>query len=214
MRFIFVADAEFNNNIPQAITFCDKILQHNLKFKWTTYLNPIPMTEELVLKMKLSGLNNPCISVNSGDNFMQKQFNTNFTIDKVRQVADWFKKYDLSYTVDLIFGGPNETLKSAYQTIDFMEEIKPSVVGMNIGVRLYSNTGLGKSILNKKLETEGKIFGILDNNDNFLLPIFYISDTRIRDFLIEVCQSDPKYNLLGYNDFGGINYNIVQKDNN
>jgi len=212
VKFLFVADAEFNNSIQQAISFCDRILEEKLEFEWTTYLNPVPMTEELVRKLKLSGLRNPCISVNSGDDFMLDQFNSGFNLDDVRKMTEWFHKYDFDFTVDIILGGPNETLESAKKTIKFMEEINPTVVGMNIGVRLYASTGLGKRIINNELETDGKIYGNTDSNDNLFLPIFYISDIRIRDFLKEVCDSDPKYCLLGYNDFGGINYKVAKNE--
>ena len=211
IKFLFLAESEFNSHIQQAISFCDRVIAEELEFEWSAYLNPVPMTEELVQKMKLAGLRNPCVSVNSGDNFMLDQFNVGFTVDSVRRMADWFHMYDLDFTVDIMFGGPGETLESARKTIRVMEEIKPIVVGMNIGVRLYANTKLGKMFLNRELGNNGNIYGKTDNNSDLFWPIFYISDLRTLDFLKEVCDSDPQYRLLGYSAFGGVNYKVTDK---
>jgi hypothetical protein len=51
-----------------------------------------------------------------------------------------------------------------------------------------------------------------ENNDNLYKPIFYISDMRIRDYLKEICDSDPAYRLLGYSGFGGVNYKVAIAD--
>ena len=208
-KFIFVAEAEFNNHLRHAISFCDGILERHLKFSWSTYLNPIPMKEELVKKLKLSGCVNPCVSVESGSDEVLEEMNTGFTVNHIRQMAEWFHKYDLPFTVDLIFGSPNDTMKSAQATIKLMEEIRPAVVGMNLGLRIYANTGFGQKFLRGEYKTDNTVYGCTEDNDDLYKPIFYISDMRIGDYLKEICDSDPAYRLLGYSGFGGVNYKIA-----
>jgi radical SAM superfamily enzyme YgiQ (UPF0313 family) len=211
VKFLFVAEAEFNNHLRHAIAFCDGILERQLEFAWSTYLNPIPMTEELVRKMKLAGCVNPCVSVESGSDEVLEEMNTGFTVNHIRQMAEWFHKYDLPFTVDLIFGSPQDTLKSAQATIRLMEEISPLIVGMNLGLRMYANTGFGQRFLAGHIKREGVLYGYTENNDDLYKPIFYISDLRIGDFLKEVCDSRPEYRLLGYSGFGGVNYKIINE---
>jgi radical SAM superfamily enzyme YgiQ (UPF0313 family) len=208
-RFIFVAEAEFNNHLRHSIAFCDGILERQLKFEWSTYLNPIPMTEELVRKMKLAGCVNPCVSVEHGNDEVLGEMNTGFTVRHIRQMAEWFHKYDLPFTVDLIFGAPGDTVKSAQETIKLMEEIRPSVVGMNLGLRIYANTGFGQRFLAGHYKKEKVIFGYVEENDDLYKPIFYISDLRIGRYLEEICDSRPEYRLLGYSGFGGVNYKVA-----
>jgi radical SAM superfamily enzyme YgiQ (UPF0313 family) len=207
-KFIFVAEAEFNNHLRHAISFCDGILERQLKFEWSTYLNPIPMTEELVRKMKLAGCANPCVSVESGSDEVLEEMATGFTGNHIRRMAEWFHKYDFPFTVDLIFGSPRDTVKSAQATIKLMEEIRPSIVGMNLGLRIYANTGFGRRFLAGHFNNDC-VYGSTENNDDLYKPIFYISDLQIGDYLKDVCDTDPKYRLLGYSGFGGVNYKIA-----
>jgi len=207
--FVFVAEPEFNNHLRHALSFCDGILERNLKFSWSTYLNPIPMREELVKKMKLAGCVNPCVSVESGSDEVLKELDTGFTVNHIRQMAEWFHKYDLPFTVDLIFGSPSDTVKSAQATVKLMEEIKPTVIGMNLGLRIFGNTEFGRRFLKGEYKTDNTVYGNTENNDNLYKPIFYISDMRIRDYLKEVCDADPAYRLLGYSGFGGVNYKVA-----
>jgi len=205
VKFLFVAEPEFNTHLRHANEFCDRVLEEGLKFEWSCYLNPVPLTGDLVRKMKLAGCVKPCISVDSGDDNVLSAFETSFRVEHVRRMADWFHANDFPFTVDMMFGGPGETLDSARMTIDLMEEIRPAIVGMNLGVRIYANTGFGRKFLAKKFPIDGTVYGKTEGNDDLFWPIFYISDMAIGDYLKEVCQGDEKYRLLGYSGFGGIN---------
>ena len=167
------------------------------------------MNEALVRKMKAAGCVQPCVSVVSGVDSVLKNLDTKFTSDNVRRLAEWCHKYDLSFTVDLLFGAPGDTLEGAARTLALMEEIKPSVIGMNVGVRLYGNTRFGRAVQNREVETAGRLRGHVEANDDLFLPIFYVSDDRIEQALQDVCDADTKYRLLGYRSFGGVNYTIT-----
>ncbi len=210
-KFVFVAEPEFNNHLQHCLSFCRGILERSLKFEWTGYLYPIPMTEELVRLMKTSGCVNPCVSVVSGDDGVLRALDNAFTVKDLRRIAEWFHKYDFPFTVDLLFGGPGETVETARRTIALMEEMRPAVVGMNIGVRIYAGTGFAKRLQAGHFETRGKIYGYTEGNDDLFLPAYYISDMAVRDYLMEVCDSDSLYRLFGYSGFGGVNYVAARK---
>jgi hypothetical protein len=210
--FLFVAEPEFNNHLRHALDFCNLLLEENFFFEWTTYLYPAPITEELVRKLKASGCVNPCVSVGAGNDGVLRALDNRFTVAHVRQMAEWFHKYSLPFTVDLLFGGPGDTLATARETISLMEEIQPVVAGMNLGVRLYRNTALGRRFLAGGLDTAGKLYGSVEDNADLFEPIFYISDMRIRDFLMDVCDGNPAFQLLGYSGFAGVNYKAALQE--
>jgi radical SAM superfamily enzyme YgiQ (UPF0313 family) len=210
--FLFIADAEFNNHIRYAEEFCDRILAEGLTFKWSAYLNTIPLTASLVKKMKMAGCVMPCVSVVSGDDHVLQVLDTQFTSKDIRTMGRYFQEADFPYTVDVAFGGPGETLASAQRTVKLLEEINPRVVGMNLGLRLYANTGFGQKVLSGKVPANGHIYGMTENNDDLFFPIFYISDLRVRDYLKDICDSDPRYRLLGYSGFEGINYKTAANE--
>lgn len=214
VEFMFIADAEFNNHLGHAEEFCDRILAEGLKFKWSAYLNTIPLTQSFVNKLKQAGCVMPCVSAVSGDDKVLDVLDTKFTSQDLRKVGEYFQEADFPYTVDLMFGAPYETLASAEQTIKLMDEIKPAFLGMNFGVRLYSNTLLGQKVLAKQVPTDGKIHGTTENNDDFYYPTFYLSDMKVKTYLEEICDSDSKYRLFGYSGFHGVNYKLAQQQNN
>src|SRR5262249_42537833 len=116
--FIFVAEPEFNNHLQHAIDFCDLLLEESFHFTWSSYLYPVPLTEELVHKMKLSGCVTPCVSAVAGDDHVLRALDNQFTVAHLRRMAEWFHKYDLPFTVDLLFAGPLDTLETARRTLD------------------------------------------------------------------------------------------------
>ncbi len=206
--FFYVTEAEFNIHLSHAIAFCQRIIDEELKFSWSTYLNTIPLTEELVRLMKGAGCEVPCISLTYGEDSVLKNLDTNFNTKNIRQLAEWFHKYDMPFTADILFGVPGETLETARQTIALLDEIQPAFVGMNFGVRLWANTRLGREVIAGK--HQGKLYGRTENNPDLFYPIFYISDMRVSDFLKEVSADNPNYRLLGYEGFEGVNYKLAQ----
>jgi len=208
-QFIYIAVAEFNSDILQANQFCDRILQESIKFSWSAYLNPIPLTEELVKKMKAAGCVMPCISVTSGDDNTLKTLETGFSIREIRRMAEWFHKYDFPFSVDILFGSPGETIDSSKKTIALMNEIQPNVIGMNLGLRIYNDTNFGRRFIAKEFPLDGTLYGKVENNDNLFFPIFYISDINIEKYLQDICDSDKRYRLLGYSGFEGVNYKVA-----
>ena len=209
-QFIYFADSEFNIDINQAEALCERIIEEGLDFTWSTYLSPRPLTKRLVKKMKAAGCVNPCICIDSGDNTVLQGLNKKYDTEYTLEMASWLLESDLPYTVDLVFGGVNDTLIAATNTIRLMEIIRPSFIGMNYGIRIYKNTRIWRQIINKRIPVEGKLFGQVENNDDFLFPIFYIFDIDVLDYLKQQCRKDPRYKLFGYQAFAGINYKIVE----
>jgi radical SAM superfamily enzyme YgiQ (UPF0313 family) len=211
-RFIFFADAEFNNHLRQAEAVCDAIIESGLKFDWSCYLNTIPMTPRLAAKMKAAGCVQPCVSVVSGSDETLSAFDTHFTTGDIRRCGRSLNEAGLSFTVDILLGGPGDTLDSVNRTCRLMDEIKPAVVGLNLGIRLYPITPFGCKVARREVETHGKLYGQLDNNDDFYKPLFYLFDRRVGEAFMEVCASDPRYRLFGYQGFGGVNYKAAGAD--
>jgi radical SAM superfamily enzyme YgiQ (UPF0313 family) len=207
---VFIADAEFNADVAHAVSLCKRILEESLHFQWSTYLNPIPLNEELVRLMREAGCVNPCISLDSGEDKILNVLGKRFTVADIRQMAEWFHKYSFPFTVDLIFGAPGESIETAQSTIALMEEIQPVMVGMNFGLRIYRDTVFGRRFLGGEFHEAGKVFGSVNGNENLFSPIFFASDLKVGDYLKEVCDADSKYKLLGYHDFGGVNYKKMQ----
>jgi radical SAM superfamily enzyme YgiQ (UPF0313 family) len=212
VTFLFFADAEFNNHLRHAEAVCDAIIASGLKFKWTCYLNAIPMTSSLAEKLKLAGCTQPCVSFVSGNNETLRAFDTHFTTDDIRRCGGILHEAGLEFTVDLLLGGPGDTTSSVRETYRLMEEVRPAVVGLNLGIRLYPTTPFGRKVVKKQVDVVGKLHGQIEDNDDFYKPIFYVSDIEVGDRFMDICSGDPRYRLFGYQGFGGVNYKAVGAD--
>ena len=208
-EFLFIADAEFNNHRRHAEDFCDAIIEAGLEFRWSCYLNTIPMSHRLADKLKRAGCVQPCVSVVSGNDEVLAVFDTHFTSDDVRRCGDILNDVGLPFTVDVMLGGPGETLANVHKTYELMERIKPDIVGLNLGVRVYPGTAFGRKVASGAIDVAGKMHGHTDHNDGFYKPIFYVSDMRIGDYFMEICSDAPRYRLLGYKGFNGVNYTLT-----
>lgn len=208
ITFLFFADAEFNNHIGHAEAVCDAIIAADLDLEWSCYLNTIPITLRLARKLKAAGCVQPCVSVVSGNESVLKAFGTNFTTDHIRKAADALHQAGIEFNVDVLVGGPGDSAASVRDTYHLMEEIEPTLVGANLGIRLFPATPFGNAVIAGKFDVAGKLYGNVNDNPDFYRPIFYVSDMGAGESFMEICSSDPRYKLFGYDGFGGVNYKL------
>ncbi|WP_454888855.1 B12-binding domain-containing radical SAM protein [Sphingobium indicum] len=210
--FVFFADPEFNNHLRQAELVCDALIEADLGLTWSCYLNTIPMTQSFAHKLKAAGCVQPCVSMVSGCNDVLKAFDTHFSTEDIRRTAEMLHNAGVEFTVDILVGGPGDTAATVAGTYKLMEEIRPSVVGANLGIRLFPTTPFGKAILNGKYDTVGRLYGATHDNPDFYKPIFYVSEWAAGEAFMEIAQSDRRYNLFGFDGFGGVNYKAAGAD--
>ena len=98
-----------------------------------------------------------------------------FDPDDLREASALCHKHHLKFCHSLIFGGPGETQQTVTETIDLMDELKPTAVMALTGIRVLPGTGMVEIALRD---------GQIDDDDDLLYPKFYISPA-LGDELIE-----------------------------
>lgn len=163
-RFFFV-DNTFNLPPSHAEALCDGIISENLNINWRCILYPSKINERLVRKMALAGCREVALGFESGSDKILRRFNKRFNTSEIRSTSGMLKKYGIAQLGFLMLGGPGETRRTVMQSLDFIDLLKPDAMKITTGIRIYPDTLLA-DIAQKE--------GLIDPNDNLLMPTFYI----------------------------------------
>lgn len=193
-----LCDSEFNLPLNHAKAICKEIIKEGLsnKIKWYTYCTPELFDEELAQLMEKAGCQGINFCVDTIDEKMLKFLNKKHSLDSLKMLMKILRGTNIAVMFDLLLGAPNETKDSAWFTIERALELKPDVIGISLGVRLYPYTHITTQLRAqiKELTTKGKLIGHIDNNSNLLLPIFYLEPELDNDFLSQLnslARSNP-----------------------
>jgi radical SAM superfamily enzyme YgiQ (UPF0313 family) len=179
VRHWFFVDNIFNMPIRHAKEICEELAARELDIEWTGYLNPKFVDDELCRLMARSGCKAIEFGTDSGASTMIANLKKEFDAGDLRRTSDLCHRHGLKFAHSLIFGGPGETAQTVQETIDLMEETRPTAVIAMTGIRILPGTGMVELALRD---------GQMDEDDNLLHPKFYIAPT-MQDDLIERIES-------------------------
>jgi len=194
-----LCDSEFNNPLDHALAVCEEILDSSLagEISWYAYASPTPFSKNSALLMKEAGCIGIDFGVDSGSDPMLAALGRDFTTEDVVKTAEICNQVGVTFMYDLLIGGPGESKETIKESIGLMKKINPSCVGISLGVRIYPGTKLEKMVKAEGLGEENEnLLGSIENNEDFLRPIFYLSSNlgkHVGDFLDELIGDDRKF---------------------
>ncbi|MFC1646806.1 B12-binding domain-containing radical SAM protein [Patescibacteria group bacterium] len=140
-NYIFFVDSVFTYPPHFAYQISKAIVDHKLNIKWQCFANPRGITEKLVKQMKLSGCDSVILGLDSCSTKMLIKLHKDFTKKMIAKAVSLFEKYHIDLTVDLILGGPGETLETVKETYSFLEKYcKNHSKFITIGISVFNNT--------------------------------------------------------------------------
>jgi anaerobic magnesium-protoporphyrin IX monomethyl ester cyclase len=144
---IYLEDETFGIDKKWVYKICDGIQSKGLheQIKWTANIRANLTTEDFLVKIKESGCYSVGIGVESGNERILKSIKKRITLKQVEEVVKMCKKLKLEVRTYFILGHPNETLKTAIDTIKFAAKLKPSYAVFGIMVP-YPRTGIAEMI--------------------------------------------------------------------
>jgi radical SAM superfamily enzyme YgiQ (UPF0313 family) len=166
VRHWFFVDNIFNMPIRHAKEICEEIASRDLDIEWSGYLNPKFVDEELCQLLARSGCKAIEFGTDSGSATMIANLKKEFDADDLRRTSALCHTYHLKFCHSLIFGGPGETQQTVTETLELMDELKPTAVIAMTGIRVLPGTEMVEIALRD---------GQIDDDDNLLYPKFYIS---------------------------------------
>jgi len=173
-----LADSEFNLHVKHAIAFCEEIIRRGLQHKitWYAYGMPSPLPDKLVKNMVDAGCAGLGLGVDSASPKMLRVLKRTFQPKHIAQAVETCHKHKLLCAVDLLFGAPGETAETIKETIDFVKKLPLDTVITILGFRIFPNTALAKMVQLEGIHPNNpNLHGIIEGNESFLQPMFYLS---------------------------------------
>ena len=134
--------------------------------KWTAFVNPGYIDEELIEAMKEAGCTGIEFGTDSGSPAMLMQFGKSFTTEDISRASEICRRVEIPYAHYLLLGGPGEDEKTLEESASFMDQVEPTAVIVMVGIRIYSGTPLEGISLSE---------GVIGPETNLMYPHFYIS---------------------------------------
>jgi len=174
-------DSEFNCDPAHALAVCEELASRGAaeKLRWYAYCSPTPFGPELARAMSEAG----CVGVNfgadSGDPEMLDRLGREHTPEDIHACVEACHAAGLVVMLDLLLGGPGETPESLGRSVEVVRASRADCAGAALGVRLYPNTPLSRSLLEKG--SRKGLHGHLEENEDLALPLFYIDPALGKD---------------------------------
>ena len=191
--FAFTHDA-FTVNRKLVEKVCDHMLEQKLDVRWRCTTRIDCITEELILKMKQTGLQMIEVGVETGSERMQKITNKRLKLDDVRHKIDFMQKNGMKVVPFFMYGFPEETEEDLNQTLELMLDLLDRDAGLSsFG---YTSFNPGSAITEQymdelvfdpsnQIQSRG-IFGYENEQQLFadnkrIFPFFYHLNTHVRN---------------------------------
>ena len=179
---VFFVSNGFNVPLAHAKSFCQALIDAEMKLNWTTGLAPRSCDPELIGLMKQSG----CTMVIVGDLVVDAHDPDVLRdrLDQMTQVCRMCEEEGLQYTVGQTFGAPGETVDTVEQKLAFLQGINPALANLRIGIRMLPGSRVAI-----RAREEGRVF----DDEELIQPTFYIAES-VKDWIVGHLQTEASQN--------------------
>jgi radical SAM superfamily enzyme YgiQ (UPF0313 family) len=164
--YLYFVDDIFNYPPSFAEALCRKMAQRRLKVKWSAFVHPGFVTEDLLKWMKEAGCAGIEFGTDSGSPRMLRNYGKSFSAEQVALASLLCAKLDMNHCHYLLFGGPGESEETIEETFRLMDRLDPTAIIAMAGVRIYPGTELERLSLSE---------GVIRSDTNLIFPSFYVS---------------------------------------
>ncbi|MGI6410235.1 MAG: B12-binding domain-containing radical SAM protein [Bacteroidales bacterium] len=117
VKWIAFVDDLFTFKRERVIKLCEKIIEENLKFKWSCLTRVDWLDRDLLIIMKRAGLENIIFGVESGSEEIRKLVNKNIPNNKYFEILSLCKELNIKTLNTYIIGNPSESYSDMLRTI-------------------------------------------------------------------------------------------------
>ena len=150
-QFTFYDDA-FTVDQERAAEICREITSRKLKIEWDCETRVDMVTKDLLRTMKEAGCFAVWLGVESGSQPVLDAMRKGITPAQTIKAFKWAKEAGLMTVANVILGFPGETKETVWETITFIDRIKPDDVGYYIATP-YPGTPLYEQVVKEGLLT-------------------------------------------------------------
>ena len=130
-RFKFV-DPTWSISESYVESFCKEKIARNITVPWDAMVHAGIATEKSIEWMSKANCDVIMVGCESGNQSLLNDMKKGVTVDKIKRVFEWGRKYKLNRRAFFMIGMPNETMDTIRDTMDLISEIDPDVLGFTI----------------------------------------------------------------------------------
>jgi radical SAM superfamily enzyme YgiQ (UPF0313 family) len=185
-RFYFV-DNLFNCPPGYAKNLCRAIIDLNLPLEWGALINPSAPDRELFRLVRQAGGAFMQVGNESGSELVLTQLGKGFGRRQVELTFRLMEEEGIAYSCFLLLGGPGETPETVKESVALLEQYRPQMVNLTVGVRIYPDLALHRIALEE---------GVVAPGENLLQPRFYLApaiEGWIWEYLAGVTARHPTW---------------------
>lgn len=171
-RFYFV-DNMFNYPPEYARRLCQALEDLHLPLQWGCLINPAYPDVELFARMRRAGATMVQVGNESGSELVLSRLGKGFDRGQVELTLRLLQEEDLGYSCFLLLGGPGETPDTVQESVELLEQYRPRLVNLTVGIRIYPGLPLHRQALAE---------GLVQPGDDLLYPRFYLAPA-IREWI-------------------------------
>ncbi len=211
IKELAIQDDCFNLDIKRCIKLADIIIEKNLKLPWSlpNGMRADFINEDLVLKLKESGLYRTAIGVESGDQEVLNDIGKNIKLTDIESAMRILKKFKIQTITFFVMGNFLDTEKTLQESINFAKKINPTFAQFSMatpfpGTRLYNKVKELNTIKIKNWEDysqfnqsgyfdyphlKGEVIAKYVNKayrEFYFRPTFIFNILRIKDFYFKL----------------------------
>jgi radical SAM superfamily enzyme YgiQ (UPF0313 family) len=176
--YIYFVDDIFNYPPSFAENLCREMIRRKIDVKWSAFVSPGFLNEELLKWMKEAGCVGIEFGTDSGSQRMLANYKKSFTQEDIIQSSKICSKLMINHCHYLLFGGPGEDKDTIEESFRLMDQVDPTAIIAMLGIRIYPGTEMERISLSQ---------GVIDQNSNLIHPHFYICPA-LGGRLIEMVQ--------------------------
>ena len=129
---IYFKDDTFTLNRKRVFAFCDALEEKGLQINWECLTRIELVDEELIRRMRETGMFNLKIGIETGSQRLLKVSNKNLTLDDIKRGAEILNRLGQKWSAFFMLGFPDETAEEIAMTWKLIEEIQPTYVSMSV----------------------------------------------------------------------------------
>lgn len=148
---IHVFDDTFNLWKKRVMEICEEITSRKIKVRWTSRTRTRPLDEEMVVAMKDAGVVRLHFGVESGSELTLRKIKKGLVKKDILKAFELCEKYDIQSLAYFIIGFDWEAKHEINETIDFVRNIRPTYIWVNM---LYP---LGKTESYRQVLESGRL---------------------------------------------------------
>lgn len=186
-EFIYIMSESFTTGKTKRLReFCERYKKYALPFWFNT--RPDDITEEKAKLVKDAGCKRISIGLESGnEEFRRKILKRHGTNNMILKAGEILHHYDLSFSVNVIIGFPDETREMIFESIELCRQLRPDGVSIHI-YNPYHGTELRKICVEN---------GYIDKNliaeDFFQADYILKGSTLSKSEILGIFRTTPLY---------------------